>query len=159
MKRGDLSALFAGSDDESLLLALYGRIHNPGDEIQRTFCLAWEAFELVHSDGFEMLIGQGRPMEHYSTALAKIGVPQAGPIFSRVLALIPPDLLLPQNEEALGGFLHGRFEELKELAYQLIDACRDADFVSLAGRYVRQHRKAFYQYAAGSATEGEPDDG
>jgi hypothetical protein len=159
MEREDLGALFAGSDDESLLFALYSRIHSPGDEIQRTFCLAWEAFELVHSDGFEMLIGQERPMEHYSTALAKIGVPQAGPIFSRVMALIPPDLLLPQNEEAPGTYLHSRFEELRDLAYELIDACTDADFVSLAGRYVRQHHEAFSQYAASSATEGEPGEG
>jgi hypothetical protein len=159
MEREDLGALFAGSDDESLLLALYSRIHNPRDEIPRTFRLAWEAFELVHSDGFEMLIGQDTSMEDYSTALCKIGVPQAERIFSRVLALIPPDLLLAQDEEVFGEHLHSRFEELRELAYEFYDACAAVDFVSLAGRYVRQHRETFYQYAVISAAETEPGEG
>src|SRR6516162_7393799 len=118
MGNEDLRALFAGSDDESLLFALYGRIHHPRDDIQHTFCAAWEAFELVHSDGFEMLIGQRTSLEDYSVALRKIGMPEAQPIFSRVLALIPPDLLLAQNEEALGEHLRSRFQELKELAYE-----------------------------------------
>jgi hypothetical protein len=153
----DLQALFAGSNDEGLLFALYCRIYNPSDDILRTYCDAWEAFELVHSDGFEMLIGQDTPLEDYSAALAKIGMPQAEPIFSRVLALMPPELLLAQNEKALWEHVHSRFEELKELAYEFYDRCAVVDFVSLAAHYVRQHREVFSPYVSRRETDAEPD--
>src|SRR5580692_8213168 len=97
----DIKPLFAGSDDEDLLFVLHRRIHNPRTDAQRTFRDAWDAFELVHSDGFEMLLEQSTPLEDYSAAFGKIGMPHVQPIFFRVLALIPPDLRQPQNEKAL----------------------------------------------------------
>jgi hypothetical protein len=155
MASQDLRLLFAGSDDESLLVALHRRIGNPRNDVQRTFCDAWDAIELVHSDGFEMLLAQGTPLENYAAALCKIGLPQVQPIFARVLALIPPHFRLPENQQALFEHLNGLFEELKELAYAFYGAC--VEVVPIASRYVRQHRDDFCEYAGGSTDQAEPD--
>ena len=53
--------------------------------------------ELVNSDGFEMFLEQRTPFGDYSAAFGEIGMPQVQPIFSRGLALIPPELQLPQS--------------------------------------------------------------
>jgi hypothetical protein len=150
MATQDLRPLFAGSDDQGLLFALYSDIGNPRNDAQRTFHDAWEAFELVHSDGFEMLFEQRTPLETYAEALGRIGLPQVQPIFSRVFALIPPELRLPENEEALFEHLRGRFEELKQLGYEFYHAC--VAFAPVAARYVREHREDFSEYTGRGAT-------
>jgi hypothetical protein len=150
----DLRPLFAGVDDEFLLFALHRRIRHPCDGVQSTFCLAWEGFEFIHSDGFEIVLGPNTALAECGKAFAEIGMPEAEAIFSQVLALISPNLLLPENEEALREYLQDHFDELQDLAYKFYDACEKADFVALASRYVRQHRDDFYQYV----DESEPTD-
>jgi Domain of unknown function (DUF4375) len=96
---------------------------------------------LVSSDGFEMLFEQHTPLEDYAAALGNIGMPQVQQIFSRVLALIPPDLRMPENEKGLWKHLHSLFEELKKLAYEFYDVT--TEFVPTAARYVRAHHDDF----------------
>jgi hypothetical protein len=144
MPSEDLSPLFTGSATEGLLFALYGHLLPPRNDAQRTFHDAWEAFQIVHSDGFEVLLESRTPLEAYASAFGKMGLPHIPPIFSRVLALIPPELRQPQNEDALYEYLRSRFDELAVLASEFWDACRD--FVAIAGRYVREHRADFQEY-------------
>jgi hypothetical protein len=61
-----LRPLFAGVDDEFLLFALHRRIRKPCDGVRGTCSLAWEGLELIHSDGFEIVLGP-------NTALAACG--------------------------------------------------------------------------------------
>jgi uncharacterized protein DUF4375 len=147
MTTKDLTPLFADSDDQMLLFALRHRIDKPRTEVQRTFCDALDAIELVHSDGFEMLFKQTTPLENYAEACGRLGLPQVQPIFSKVLALIPRDLRLPENEEGLFEHLRSHFEELKELSYEFYNAC--TEFEPIAARYVRQHRDEFGEYVEG----------
>jgi len=144
MAIADLTPLFADSEDQCLLFALRHRIDKPRTNVLRTFCDACDAIELVHSDGFEILFEQATPLENYAEACGQLGLPQVQPIFSKVLALIPRDLRLPENEETLFEHLRGRFEELKELSYEFYDA--STDFAPTAARYVRQHRDEFAEY-------------
>jgi hypothetical protein len=140
----DFAPLFAGSDDQRLLFELCYAIRSPRNEAQRTFCTAWTAAEFVSSDGFETLFEQVTPLEEYAAAFATIGMPQIPPIFDRVLALIPPELRHPQNEEALFEHLRALFLDLKQLAEEFDDASRG--FVPKIADYVRAHRGGFSEY-------------
>jgi len=153
MESQDLGLLFAGVDDECLLLALRFQMRDPRNDVQRTFCLAWDAVALVNSDGFEMLLEQGSPLEDYAGALGKIGLPQAEPIFAHVLALIPPHLLLPENQQGLFEHLQSLFEKLKGLAYEFSDA--SAQVVPIVSHYGRQHRDDFQEYAGSGPEDTE----
>jgi hypothetical protein len=146
----DVGPLFAGTDDEGLLFALRRMIRSPRNDAQRTFCIALDATELLNGDGFEILFEQTTSLEEYAAAFAKIGMPQVQPIFDRVLALIPPDLRMPKNEEALFDHLRGQFDDLKGLAYEFYRASKDV--VSTLARYVRAQQGDFSEYLGRSAT-------
>jgi len=140
----DFEPLFAGSEDESLLFDLYLGIENPRNDPQRTFHDAWEAWELMSSDGFEMLLEQQTPLETYAAAFGNIGMSEVQPIFSRVSALIPPGLRQAENKDALCEYLRTLFDELRQLAYEFYDAT--TEFVPIAARYLRQHQNDFAEY-------------
>jgi hypothetical protein len=142
----DLNRLLSGTDDESILFELHCALRAPRNDAQRNFRLAWEAIALLGSDGFEMLLEQGTPLEHYATALGELGLPHVQPIFSRVLDLIPPGLRQAENEEALFEHLRGLFEPLNDLLAEFYDA--SADIVPIAARFVREHRSDFSEYAS-----------
>ena len=153
MANPDVGPLFAGADDEGLLFALRHMIRSPRNDAQCTFCIALDATELLNGDGFESLFEQTTSLEEYAAAFASIGMPQVQPIFDRVLALIPPDLRMPKNEEALCDHLRDRFDELKGLASEFYRA--STDVVSKLARYVRAHQGDFSDCLVRSAAEAE----
>ena len=149
----DLAPLFAGYNDEQLLFELHHSIRVPCNDSQRTFVSVWEAYELLHSDGFEMLIEQNTSLEEYAKGFATIGMTRIPPIFDRVMALIPPNLRLPQNQEALFEHLQTLFEDLKGLSHAFYDA--SSDFVLKVADYVRSHRTDFSEYASDNRPTGD----
>jgi hypothetical protein len=153
MANPDVRPLFAGADDEGLLFALRQMIRSPRNDAQRTFCIALDAMELLNGDGFEILFEQTTSLEEYAAAFARIGMPQVQPIFDRVLALIPPDLCMPENEEALFDHLRGLFDDLKRLAYEFYGASKDV--VPKLARFVRAQQGDFSEYLGRSAAEAE----
>jgi hypothetical protein len=145
----DFGPLFAGCDDNLALFALHRTIRSPQNDAQRTFCTVWTAVELLNGDGFEMLFEQVTTLEEYAAAFATIGMLHVAPIFDRVLALIPPDLRHPPDQQALFAHLRTKFEELKQLAYDFYDESRN--FVPKIAGYVRAHRNDFSEYLGSTA--------
>ena len=147
-------SLFDGSDDERLIDELWDRIERKSfrltrahNDSQRAFFLAWEATIMLNGDGFEYLLEQRFSLEDYAESFVKIGMPQVKPIFDRVGALIPAKLRSPENQKALFAYLHGLFDELKDLLYEFFDASKD--IVTNLSRYVREHWNDFAAYADG----------
>jgi hypothetical protein len=137
----DLELLLIGNDDERLLDALYRSIGAPQNDSQRTFCRVWEASELLASDGFESLFEQSIPLSEYAASFVKMGMSEVNGVFDRVLALIPPKLLLPESEDILFEHLRSLFEDLKALLYEYYDKSRD--LTNTIARYVREHQSDF----------------
>ena len=147
MANRDLGPLFAGSDDEHLLFALRDLIRNPGNDAQRTFCIACDATVMLNGDGFEILFEQTTSLQEYAAAFVEIGMPQVQPIFDQVLDLVPLDLRMPKDEEAekaLFKHLRGLFDDLKFLAYDFYATSKGV--VSKLAGYVRAHRGEFSEY-------------
>ena len=147
MATDGMTSLFAGSDDEALLYALHRRIQSPRNDAERTFRRVWDAVDLLHSetDGIEMLVVDGEPLEDYAAAFDKIGMSQVAAILSRVLGLISADLRQPQNKQALVGFLARHRELFTRFTCDFCAAC--LAFVPIAARYVREHRDDFCEDA------------
>ena len=152
----DIASLFAGSDDEGLLLALHRSIQNPCNDAQRTFRETWDAVDIVHgeTDGLETLLVLGAPLEDYAVAFSKLGMSAVPPILARVLELIPPGLQKTRDKKALKEHLPSRYDELTELTSEFCAAC--SAFAPIAARYVREHRGDFCADVGNNAREAEP---
>ena len=137
MSNQDLDRLFAGADDERLD-ALFRSIDQPRNEVEYTFCCVWEASELLASDGFEMLFEQATSLDEYAACFVKIGMLDVKPIFDRVKALIPGELQVPGNEEAMWSHSRNLFDEMKLLLSEYYE--KSKNLLPTIGKYVREHR-------------------
>jgi hypothetical protein len=134
-------AVLRGSDSENDLWELYVSLSVPKNDAQRNFSRAWEALELIGSDGFEKLFEQDTSLEAYADALDAVGMSQMRPVFNRVLGLVPVELRRGSREDELFSHLVGLFDELKQLAYDSYDASTDRG--PIIARYVRGHAGDF----------------
>ena len=143
MDNPPLEAVLAGRETGSDMWNLYVSTENPQNEAQHAFHYAMEAVYLIASDGFEKLFEQEPSMEEYCEALVQVGIPQAKPVFDRVLALVPDELRKPENDKALFAHLRRLFDELRRLAVEFDDATADCE--ATAASYLRQHRDQFVE--------------
>jgi hypothetical protein len=109
---------------------------------QAAFVDAWEISTFIASDGFEILFEQQRQFEGIAQALVDIGLPQVLPVFQKVKAVVPDNLLEEGNETALRGHLHSNFDVLKDLLYECLDVSKPY-LLPAFGQYVRDHQQDF----------------
>ena len=114
----------------------------PRNGSQETLLRAWDAIELVHSDGFERLIEQPVPLEEYAAALAEVGMLTVVPIVTRVRELLAA--APRRDDDAYRIFVEDHFDGLKHLAEDFWAQCVNSDEVLL--RYVNDHRAEFAEY-------------
>jgi hypothetical protein len=135
-------------DDLEAFRDLFYRKRTPRNGSQEALLRAWDAIELVHSDGFESLIEQSVPLDEYAAALAEVGMATAAPIVKRVQELLagaPHD----DDSEAYWTFVHDHFDSLKRLAEDFWAQSVNSDQLLL--QYVNDHRPEFAEYLSGPA--------
>jgi len=149
----DLKPLLSGIDDEFLIFALYHKMMDVGGRrtvIQNAFYLAWEATELINSDGFEKLVEQAPTLEEYSKAFDNIGMTQVCLVFQKVISLLPANLRM-RNEEnrypdeaKLFNDVGNHYDELYQLMCEFFEASESV--VEVLGHFVREHREHFIKF-------------
>ncbi len=143
MNKLEFKSLIDGMDDEFLIGTLFHSMCTLHNKAQRTFFLVWSVMELLGSDGFEMLLEQEIPLDEYSAAFDEIGMPGIRPIFDRVLALFPKEILSkPDNNWS--EVLDGSFDKLKSLLYEYYDASENV--VTSISAYIREHHEDFVEF-------------
>jgi hypothetical protein len=138
----NIADILSGSNDEDLLHQVYTRIQPPRNPVQKLFVNAWELSEFVASDGFEILFEQDRSIDEFSKLFADIGFPEALPIFAKVKAVVPDDMLAGECDSALHDHLANNFDRLKELLHEYLDIA-NARLLPAFGQYVRDHKEDF----------------
>jgi hypothetical protein len=132
-------------DDLDTFHDLFNRKRTPRNGAQETLVRAWDAIELVHSDGFERLIEQPVPLDEYAAALLEVGMLTATPIVQRVQELLAG---APRGDDnAYRSFLQDRFQNLKRLAEDFWDQSVNSDDLLL--QYVNDHQPEFAEYLSG----------
>jgi hypothetical protein len=148
MDETDLTPILAGIDDENLLHALWEKINDkshrlqrPRNAAQRAFFFAWEATEVLNSDGFASLIELDFSLEQYAASFGIVGMAQVQPVFHRVIALIPPEMRNGEHRRDRLEFILGFSNELRTLLHDFLGATRD--IIPVLSHYVREHESEF----------------
>ena len=81
-------------------------------------------------------------------------MPQVLPVFKKVKAVIPDNLLEEGNETALRGHLHSNFDVLKNLLYEYLDVS-NLYLLPAFGQYVRDHQQDFADVIQQTPSDGQ----
>jgi hypothetical protein len=134
-------------DDLDAFRELFYRKRAPRNASQETLLRAWDAIELVHSDGFESLIEQPVPLDEYAAALAEVGMLTAASIVKHVQELLAG---APRGDDnAYWSFVQDHFDGLKRLAEDFWAQSVNSDEVLL--QYVNDHRPELAEYLSSPA--------
>ena len=137
-------------DDLDAFHDLFYRKRAPRNGSQETLLRAWDAIELIHSDGFERLIEQPGSLEEYAAALAEVGMSTAAPIVKRVQELLAG---APRGDDnAYWSFVQDHFENFKRLAEDFWAQSVNSDDLLL--QYVNARQPEFAEYLS-RPTAGE----
>jgi hypothetical protein len=136
-----------GPDAWEFLRPLLYRQRNARNEAQKTVLLAWDALEMIHSDGFEILYERKVSFEVYEAAFMAVGMPEVIPVLERADRLLPAESR--DGSEKFSSSLRAHFDELKQLAEEFWDKSADSD-ESLA-EYIKAHRQDFAEYLGNTA--------